>query len=122
MDELMFIYTMDDEKKIRGGGYNVNLKKTWIGGETTPGSTSLHHNELAIPTSLFFIPQSLGGRSKNYEEELDKDCDIVDDDLYDKLLRNAEFTKTNKKETRKHKLGDKKMTVVKKTKKVKKQL
>lgn len=117
----MFIYTADDEKKIRSGGYNVNLKKSWVGGEATPGSTTLHHNELAIPTSLFFIPQSLGGRSKNYEEELDKDYDTVDDDLYDKLLRNAEFTKINKKETRKHKLGDK-LHVVKKTKKVKKSI
>ena len=107
MNEYNFLSCVDENNMFHGGFSIDFLRKPneMIGGGRKPSSSTLHHQELAIPAMMFHIPEvnMMGGSSgkKKYDEDL-KD-DVIDDELYEKLLGGMEVTSKSKKQTKKQK-------------------
>lgn len=106
------IISFTDENKMFHGGFSVDSfleqqeTKHLIGGGKKPSSSTLHNQEFAVPGTMFFIPAAFGG-GKKYDEP-DKEDQIVDDELYDKLLgtvelKSGKLVKNSGKQTKKNK-------------------
>lgn len=123
MNEVDLISYTDENNIFHGGigfdSFNHLLftqdkDKVYMGGKK-PSSSTLHYQQLALPTSLFFIPssKSIGGRNTKYDTE--SHDNVIEDDLYDKLFSSVEVKRKNmKKQTRKQsEVKDKKTRKVK---------
>lgn len=102
-----FVYFKNGDE-IESSGYKINttlmsqdvpVMKTINTNNTnnqTGGSVSSIFNNLAVPTGLLLLQQKL---IKHYGDSEVSDNKIIDDDLFDKLLKMAGPTK-NKKNTK----------------------
>jgi len=116
------IISFTDENKMFHGGFSVDsfLEKqeketqNLVGGGKKPSSSTLHNQEFAVPGTMFFLPVAFGGGNKKYDEQ-EKEYQIVDDELYDKLLGSVELKSTklgkhSRKQSNKNKEIGKKKT------------
>lgn len=99
-----FVYFKNGDE-IESSGYKINttlmsqdvpVMKTINTNNQTGGSVSSIFNNLAVPTGLLLLQQK---SIKHYVDGEVSDNKIIDDDLFDKLLKMAGPTK-NKKNTK----------------------
>lgn len=105
-----FVYLKNGDS-IESSGYKINsllmnekippLKTMNSGAQVAGGSVSSLLNDLAVPAGLLLIQQKA---QKHYKDDNDNDTNkVVDDDLFDKLLKMAGPNKNKKLTKRKHK-------------------
>ena len=102
-----FVYLKDGDN-IESSGYKLNTvlmsqqipaMKTMNDNSQTGGSVSSLFNNLAVPAGLLLLQQK---SLKHYENDNGNDS-IVNDDLFDKLIKMAGPNKNKKLTKRKHK-------------------
>ena len=119
LSEQEMIYNKDGDK-IMAGGYSVNslllnegMPAMYSGGKKTTYShdkVSDRFKHLAVPAGLFYINDLMINKSTKPNYKNDSDSEVVNDELYEKLLKLAqddnknEYKKKERKFTR-HKKG-----------------
>lgn len=104
-----FVYLKNGDT-IESSGYKINsllmnekipaLKTMNTGSQVAGGSVSSLLNDLAVPAGLLLIQQKA---LKHYNQDNESDEQVVNDDLFDKLLKMAGPTKNKKLTKRNHK-------------------
>lgn len=111
MEDQDFVYTKEDDGTITTNGYslnnillenNIELSKSKKKSGSQQSGGFLQLDTLAVPVSLYMMQRSLLPGSNYFKEE--KNVEIVDEGLYDKLLGLVSpFKKVGKKQTKKNK-------------------
>ena len=100
-----------DGNKLMSGGFSINTNNALKGGGSSSASNIL--DNLAMP--LYFF--SKGGGKKNYhkyEESQPENVSVIDDNIFDKLLKMVEYKDGKDGKDGKHEKDGKKDKLIKK--------